>query len=107
MPDQKTVLFNVGSVAHPDDYDDATIEAVRIDTGERRVVMQGGRMPHYVRSWAGECGNHRMGPINPPCGSTVTKLVALPKRDLLDFGFRVSSIGIDSTAAERHIADET
>jgi eukaryotic-like serine/threonine-protein kinase len=48
LPDQKTVLFNVGGLAHPDDYDDATIEGVRIDTGERRVVMSGGRMPRYA-----------------------------------------------------------
>jgi Tol biopolymer transport system component len=48
LPDQKTVLFNVGGLAHQDDYDDATIEAVRLDTGERRVVMSGGRMPRYA-----------------------------------------------------------
>jgi serine/threonine-protein kinase len=48
MPDGKTVLFNVGSVAHPNDYDDATIEAVNLETGKRQVVVQGGRMPHYV-----------------------------------------------------------
>ena len=39
MPDQKTVLFNVGNIAHPNDYDEATIEAVRLDTRERRVVI--------------------------------------------------------------------
>jgi serine/threonine protein kinase/Tol biopolymer transport system component len=48
MPDGKTVLFNVGSVAHPNDYDDATIEAVNVETGKRQLVMQGGRMPQYV-----------------------------------------------------------
>src|SRR5262249_41897183 len=48
MADQKTVLFNVGSVAHPNDYDDATIEAVNLETGKRQLVVQGGRMPQYV-----------------------------------------------------------
>jgi aminoglycoside phosphotransferase (APT) family kinase protein len=50
LPDQKTVLFNVGGLAHQNDYDDATIEAVRIDTGERRVVMSGGPMPRNADS---------------------------------------------------------
>ena len=48
LPDGKTVLFNVGTFASPEDYDDATIEAVRLDTGERKVVLQGGRMPTYT-----------------------------------------------------------
>ena len=48
LPDGKTVLFNVGTLASPEDYDDATIEAVRLDTGERKVVLQGGRMPTYM-----------------------------------------------------------
>ncbi len=48
LPDGKTVLFNVGTLASPEDYDDATIEAVRLDTGERKVVLQGGRMPTYA-----------------------------------------------------------
>lgn len=48
LPDGNTVLFNVGTLASPEDYDDATIEAVRLDTGERKVVLQGGRMPTYM-----------------------------------------------------------
>ena len=48
LPDGKTVLFDVGTLASPEDYDDATIEAVRLDTGERKVVVQGGRMPTYM-----------------------------------------------------------
>ena len=50
LPDGKTVLFNVGTLASSEDYDDATIEAVRLDTGERKVVLQGGRMPTYAAS---------------------------------------------------------
>jgi hypothetical protein len=38
----------VGSVEHPDDYDDARIESLRLGTGERHVVIEGGRMARYV-----------------------------------------------------------
>ncbi len=48
LPDGRTVLFTVGSVEHPDDYDDGTIEAIRTDTGERRLVFKGGRMSRYL-----------------------------------------------------------
>jgi len=48
LPDGKTILFTVGSVEHPDDYDDAAIEAVRLDTGARRLVVKGGRMGQYA-----------------------------------------------------------
>ena len=48
MTDGNTVLFTVGTLANPEDYDDATIEAVRLDTGERKVVLRGGRMPTYT-----------------------------------------------------------
>jgi len=48
LPDGKTVLVTVGSVEHPDDYDDARIDSVRLDTGDRSVVIQGGRMARYA-----------------------------------------------------------
>ncbi|HKV98912.1 MAG TPA: protein kinase [Vicinamibacterales bacterium] len=48
LPDGKTVLVTVGSVEHPDDYDDATIEAIRLDTGARSTVLKGGRAARYV-----------------------------------------------------------
>ncbi len=48
LPDGKTVLVTVGSIEHPDDYDDARIDAVRLDTGDRSVVIQGGRMARYT-----------------------------------------------------------
>jgi len=48
LPGGKTVLVTVGSVEHPDDYDDATIQAIRLDNSERRVVVQGGRMASYA-----------------------------------------------------------
>ncbi len=50
LPDSKTVLVTVGSVEHPDDYDDATIEAIRLDTGARHLVIKGGRAARYVSS---------------------------------------------------------
>jgi serine/threonine-protein kinase len=50
LPDGKTVLVTVGSVEHPDDYDEATIVAIRLDTGERHVVINGGRTARYVSS---------------------------------------------------------
>ena len=48
LPDGKTVLITVGSVEHPDDYDDATIEAIRLDTGARTTVLRAGRTARYV-----------------------------------------------------------
>ncbi|TAK12226.1 MAG: serine/threonine-protein kinase [Acidobacteria bacterium] len=50
LPDGQTVLVTVGSVEHPDDYDDATIEAIRLDTGARHVVVRSGRAAQYVSS---------------------------------------------------------
>ena len=48
LPDGNTVLVTVGSVEHPDDYDDATIEAIRLDTGARTTVLKAGRTARYV-----------------------------------------------------------
>ena len=48
LPDGKTVLVTVGSVEHPDDYDDAKIDAMRLDTRARVTVLKGGRMAQYV-----------------------------------------------------------
>jgi serine/threonine protein kinase/Tol biopolymer transport system component len=48
LPDGKTVLVTIGSFEHPDDYDDATIDAVRLDTRARVTVLKGGRMAQYA-----------------------------------------------------------
>ena len=48
LPDGKTVLFTVGTLGQPDNYDDSTIEAVALATGERRVVMRGAASARYV-----------------------------------------------------------
>ena len=48
LADGRTVLFTVGLVTSPGDYDGAQIEAVRLDTGERHVVLRGARMARYT-----------------------------------------------------------
>ncbi len=40
-PDGKAVLFTVGKLSSPDNYDDSRIDAVIVATGERRHVMEG------------------------------------------------------------------
>ena len=47
MPDGKSVLFTVGSVDSPENYDSARIEAVILATGERRVVLEGAAWAQY------------------------------------------------------------
>ncbi len=47
LPDGKTVLFTVGLTSSPGSYDDARIDAVRLDTGERRTLLEGARMARY------------------------------------------------------------
>ena len=44
LPDGKAVLFTVGTVASPDNYDGANVEAVVLATGERRPVLAGASM---------------------------------------------------------------
>ena len=41
VPGGKAVLFTVGKISSPDNYDDARIDAVIVATGERRQVMEG------------------------------------------------------------------
>ncbi len=48
LPDGRTVIFTVGLISSPGDYDTANIDAVRLDTGERRTVLQGARMARYT-----------------------------------------------------------
>jgi Tol biopolymer transport system component len=49
LPDGKVLLYVVGKGA---DWDDATIVAERIDTGERKVLVEGGTSPRYLESGA-------------------------------------------------------
>ncbi len=48
VPDGRTVIFTVGLVTSPGDYDAARIEAFRLDTGERRTILEGARMARYT-----------------------------------------------------------
>ena len=50
LPGGKAAIFTVGSPASPDNYDDATIDAVILATGERRQVLRGAAMARYVKS---------------------------------------------------------
>jgi serine/threonine protein kinase/Tol biopolymer transport system component len=48
LPGGKAVLFTVGTLTSPDNYDRSNIEAVILATGERRVVLQSASMARYV-----------------------------------------------------------
>jgi len=48
LPGRRWVLFTVGTTSNPDDYDDARIDAVDRQTGERRVVFKGASSARYV-----------------------------------------------------------
>jgi Tol biopolymer transport system component/predicted Ser/Thr protein kinase len=48
LPDGKSVLYTVGTVGSPDYYEDASIEAVTVSTGERKTLLKGASMARYV-----------------------------------------------------------
>jgi len=48
MPGGEWVLFTVGTIDSPGGYDSATIEAASLKTGERRTLINGGRMARYA-----------------------------------------------------------
>jgi len=48
LPDGRTILFTVGSLASPGDYDSATIDVLRLDSGERKTVLESARMARYT-----------------------------------------------------------
>jgi serine/threonine-protein kinase len=48
LPGGKAVLFTVGSLDKPDDYDNANIDAVILATGERKSILQGASIARYV-----------------------------------------------------------
>jgi serine/threonine protein kinase len=50
MPDGKHVLFTVGIVSSPDYYENATIDIVDIETGERKTVLHGASTARYINS---------------------------------------------------------
>ena len=44
------VFFTIGTLASPDYYEDATIEAVDLRSGKRKVIMQGASTAQYVET---------------------------------------------------------
>ena len=50
LPDGKSVIFTVGWLNKPDDYENANIEAVVLSTGERRLILQNASEVRYVSS---------------------------------------------------------
>ena len=48
LPGGKAVLFTVGTLGSPDNYDAATIEAVEVATGKRHTVLKGASSARYV-----------------------------------------------------------
>jgi serine/threonine-protein kinase len=48
LPDNRWVLFTVGTIASPDSYEEARIDVVNRETGERRTVFQGASMARYA-----------------------------------------------------------
>ncbi len=48
MPDGKHVLFTVGLISSPDYYEDARIDVVNIETGERKTVFRGASNAKYI-----------------------------------------------------------
>jgi Tol biopolymer transport system component len=56
LPDGQTVLFTGNNRAGI--YDDATIDAVSVKTGERKTVRRGGYSPHYIPPAGGAGSGH-------------------------------------------------
>ena len=50
LPDGKHVLFTVGTLSSPDYYENATIDAVNIETGERKTLIKGASTAKYINS---------------------------------------------------------
>jgi serine/threonine protein kinase/Tol biopolymer transport system component len=50
LPDGKHVLFTVGTVSSPDYYENANIDVVNIETGERKRVLEGASTAKYINS---------------------------------------------------------
>jgi serine/threonine protein kinase len=48
LPDGKHVLFTVGSLSSPTYYEDASIDVVNIETGERKNVLKGASTAKYI-----------------------------------------------------------
>ena len=51
LPGGKAVLFTVGTLGSPDNYEPSTIEAVGVATGKRHTVLKGASSARYVSHW--------------------------------------------------------
>ena len=51
LPDGRTVIFTVGLIESPGDYDASSIDVQRLDTGERRTILKGARMARYAAGY--------------------------------------------------------
>ncbi|MCL4819648.1 MAG: serine/threonine-protein kinase [Vicinamibacteria bacterium] len=47
LPGGRTVLMTIGVASRPGDYDDGDIDAVDLESGKRKTVLQGARMARY------------------------------------------------------------
>ena len=50
LPDGKHVLFTVGLLSSPDYYENASVDAVDINTGERKTIIKGASTAKYINS---------------------------------------------------------
>jgi serine/threonine protein kinase/Tol biopolymer transport system component len=50
LPDGEHVLFTVGLMSSPDYYENATIDVVNIETGERKTLIKGASTAKYINS---------------------------------------------------------
>jgi serine/threonine-protein kinase len=50
LPGGKAILFTVGALGSPDNYDGATIDAVDLQTGQRHEVLRGASSARYVNT---------------------------------------------------------
>ncbi len=50
LPGGKTVIFTVGYLESPDYYEDATIDAINTNTGERKTLVRGASSAQYLSS---------------------------------------------------------
>ncbi len=50
LPDGKHVLFTVGLLSSPDYYENASIDVVDVNTGERKTIIKGASTAKYINS---------------------------------------------------------
>ena len=48
LPDGRAVLFTIGALENPNDYNDAQIMAYSLETGTKRILVEGANMARFV-----------------------------------------------------------